>query len=129
MFWSSQPARALSRFCAADMAEPLAYRYGRFGTDARILLNGEESGNEGTAWAHVATGPASNHAYEVPALGRFSWENAVACPVSQDKTIVVGLDDSTPGQVYVYIGNKSTLGNDVEGWARPGAWARPRQHS
>ncbi|MBL7930795.1 MAG: choice-of-anchor D domain-containing protein, partial [Bacteroidia bacterium] len=47
-------------------------------------------------------------------LGRCSFENNVASPFPQDKTIVVGLDDSTPGQVYVYVGNKSTSGNTIE---------------
>lgn len=114
VFWASQPARAFNRFCSADLAAPTAYRSGALGTDARILLNGEEAGNEGTAWAHVATGPSINHSYELPALGRFSWENAVACPVAQTKTIVVGLDDSSPGQVYVYVGDKSTTGTEAD---------------
>lgn len=38
----------------------------------------------------------------------------MACPVAQAKTIVVGLDDSSPGQVYVYVGTKASTGNDVE---------------
>lgn len=114
VIWVSEPARAWNRFCSADMAAPTAYRFGALGTDARILLNGEESGNEGTGWAHIATGPGTNRSYELPALGRFSWENSVACPVAQAKTIVVGLDDSSPGQVYVYVGTKTSSGSDVD---------------
>ncbi|MEZ5963620.1 MAG: phytase [Planctomycetota bacterium] len=112
--WSSQPARALSRFCSADLALPSAFRFGTLGTDARIFLKGEESGTEGTAWAHIATGPAMDQMWELPALGRFSWENCVACPYQQLKTIVIGQDDTTPGQVYVYVGTKLSTGTDIE---------------
>lgn len=38
----------------------------------------------------------------------------MAHPHAGDKTIVVGLDDSTPGQVYVYVGDKKSNGNAVE---------------
>ena len=111
--WSSQPPRALSRYCSADLALPGAYRFGALGTDARIHLNGEESGSEGTAWAHILTGPTANASFELPSLGRMSWENSVACPYPQVKTLVVGLDDSTPGQVYVYVGTKTASGDDI----------------
>ena len=46
--------------------------------------------------------------YELPALGKMSFENSPANPDTGDKTVVVSLDDSTPGQVYVYAGDKST---------------------
>ena len=29
-------------------------------------------------------------------------------------TVVIGLDDTTPGQVYVYVGTKTGAGNDFE---------------
>jgi len=114
VYWSSQPARAISRFCSGDLAAPGAYSFGNLGTTARIHMNGEESGNEGTAWAHIVTGSAANTSWELPALGKFSWENSVANPYSQQKTIVMGTDDSTPGQVYMYVGNKISTGNDIE---------------
>lgn len=43
-----------------------------------------------------------------------SWENAVARPGAGDKTVVVSLDDSRPGQIYVYVGVKQPSGNPVE---------------
>jgi secreted PhoX family phosphatase len=43
-----------------------------------------------------------------------SYENAVAHPDSGDRTIVVNLDDSTPGQVYVYVGTKKRTGSPVD---------------
>jgi hypothetical protein len=35
-------------------------------------------------------------------------------PDSGDTTIVVGLDDGTGGQVYVYVGHKQATGTAVE---------------
>lgn len=102
------------RFCSADMAAPSAYKFGNLGTDARIHMNGEENGNEGRAWAHIATGSGMNSSWELPRLGKFSWENSIASPYAQAKTVVMGNDDSTPGQVYMYIGDKQATGNDIE---------------
>lgn len=109
-------AYAFGRFCSADLASPSAYYNANtaLGSQARIFMNGEETGNEGKGFAHIVTGPEAGTSYELPALGKFSWENAVSCPTPADKTIVAGLDDSTPGQVYFYIGNKTNTGNEVE---------------
>jgi hypothetical protein len=62
----------------------------------------------------VATGDEKGTTYELPYLGKFSWENSVAHPSAGDKTIVVGLDDSSPGQVYLYAGDKQDSGNAAE---------------
>jgi hypothetical protein len=110
------PLLFLNRFCSADLPSVSAYYNGKtgLGTEERIFMNGEESGNEGRAFGHIVTGLSGGTSYELPALGKFSRENSVACPVSADKTIVAGLDDSTPGQVYFYIGTKTNSGSDVE---------------
>jgi hypothetical protein len=101
-----------SRFCSADLAAPSAFfnQATGLGFDGRIFLNGEESGIEGRAWAHLLNGTS----YQLPRLGRFSWENSVANPASSDKTIVAGTDDSTPGQVYIYVGTKTSSGSPVD---------------
>ena len=52
--------------------------------------------------------------YQLPRLGRASWENSVANPSTGLKTVVVGMDDTTPGQVYVYVGTKTNTGSPVE---------------
>jgi phosphodiesterase/alkaline phosphatase D-like protein len=108
---------ALSRFCSADLA-PVNALYNSatgLGTAERIFLNGEESGAEGRAFAHIVTGASAGNSYELPYLGKFSWENAVASPTVSNKTVVAGMDDnSTNGQVYFYIGTKSNTGTDVE---------------
>lgn len=104
------------RFCSADLPDVSALynpTTGR-GTRSRLFLNGEETGIEGRGMAHVVTGPDAGVSYDVPAIGKFSWENSLACPFPQDKTIVVGTDDGTGGQVYIYIGNKRSSGNEVE---------------
>jgi hypothetical protein len=107
---------AIGRLCSADLALPSAFfdaASGK-GTLDRIYLTGEEVGAEGRAFAWIATGSEEGNVYELPWLGKFSWENAVASPDSGEKTVVVGLDDSTPGQVYVYVGDKRSDGNAVE---------------
>jgi secreted PhoX family phosphatase len=73
-------------------------------------MDGEEVGAEGRAFAHSLDGTS----WELPRLGKFSWENSVASPNTGDRTVVVGLDDSTPGEVYVYAGDKTTSGSPVE---------------
>nr|MBA3323048.1 DUF839 domain-containing protein [Pyrinomonadaceae bacterium] len=80
------------------------------GFDGRIFMNGEEIGAEGKAYGNLLDGTT----YELPRLGKFSWDNSVANPATGDKTVVVGTDDSTPGQVYIYVGDKTNTGNEVE---------------
>jgi hypothetical protein len=79
-----------------------------------MFMNGEESGSEGRAFGHVVTGPGAGLSYELPSLGKFAHENVVASPYEQDKTVVVGMDDGTGGQVYVYVGTKKDRGNEIE---------------
>lgn len=109
-------ASLFSRFCSADLASPTAYfnAISGLGTRERLFLSGEEKGPEGRAVGHVVTGANNGTTYELPALGKFSWENAVANPFMQDKTIVAGTDDATPGQVYFYVGNKTNTGTEVD---------------
>ena len=116
--------RAIGRLCSADLPLPSAFfdRKSGEGYIGRIFMDGEEvaidpndpSGNGGRAFAHVVTGPGAGISYELPSLGEFAWENSVASPYEQGKTVVIGMDDSTPGQVYVYIGKKKDKGNEIE---------------
>ena len=113
---------AFNRLCSADLPELTAFYDAASGKgyDGRIFMNGEESGAEGRAFAHFVTGPEAGSSYELPFLGRFSWENSVAHPNLGDRTVVIGQDDSAPtasvpnnGQVYVYAGDKSATGSSV----------------
>jgi hypothetical protein len=104
------------RFCSADLPAVSAF-YNKTtgkGTQERIFMNGEESGAEGRGVGHIATGTNAGVSYELPALGKYSWENSVASSYESDKTVVVGLDDATPGQIYFYIGTKTTTGTEIE---------------
>jgi hypothetical protein len=90
-------------------------------------MHGEEGGI-GIQLGTVVSGPNAGNSY---ALGKFnlstnnsgltglgSWENAVASPFAQDKTVVVGLSDGGTGimnnSVSVYVGTKQSTGSEVE---------------
>ena len=114
---------AWSRFCSADLASKKAFFSHGKGTQDRLYLNGEET-NDGRAWAHIATGPDKGQSWQLPRLGRMNFENVVASPHPQLKTIVMGLDDGSantnpissnfPSELYVYVGTKTNSGNPVE---------------
>jgi hypothetical protein len=110
------PGGGFSRFCSADLPAPSAFYNAATGkgTTERIFMNGEENGNEGRLMAHIVTGPNGGTSWELPYLGKFSSENSVANPATGDKTVVAGMDDATPGQVYFYIGTKTNTGTEIE---------------
>ena len=55
------------------------------------------------------------NSYDLPRLGKFSHENSVTHPNTGDKTVVVGLDDTSPrGQVYIYVGTKTSSSQPIE---------------
>jgi len=115
----------LNRFCSADLPDVTAFYNSAsgLGTTERIFMSGEESSN-GRAFAHVVTGAAAGTSWELPWAGKFAWENYVASPFAQDKTIVMGLDDSSrnfsavpagqPSEVYVWVGEKQATGLDID---------------
>jgi hypothetical protein len=112
-------SESFGRFCSADLAKKTAFFNSASGlgfNEGRIFLNGEENGANGRAFAHIIQGRGNSATYELPKLGRFSWENAVASPFEKDKTIVAGLDDGSLGssKVYFYIGTKQSQGLPVE---------------
>lgn len=102
----------LSRLCSADLPGKDAFYDRRTGTGTRerIFMSGEESGTEGRVFAHLLDGTS----YELPRLGRFSWENSVANPDARGATVVAGTDDGLDGQVYVYVGSKAKTGTTVQ---------------
>ena len=106
---------AIARLCSADLPAVSAFydTNSGLGTKNRIFMNGEENGSEGRGFGTIVTGKDAGLAYDLPRLGKFSWENSVANPASGKLTIVAGTDDSTPGEVYMYIGTKQKKGNDI----------------
>lgn len=106
---------ALNRLCSGDLPKRTAFFLNsNVATAPQIFLSGEEAGAEGRAFAHIASGAEAGTSHELPALGNFSWENAVARPHPSRLTVVAGLDDSTPGQVYFYVGSKQRVGSTIE---------------
>jgi hypothetical protein len=120
------------RFCSGDLAAEGAFFAKGKGTQERIYLAGEETTtvvnntvvDQGRAWARIATGPYTGETWQLARLGRMAYENAVASPYPQEKTVVVLLDDSAqstagvigasvPSEVYVYIGNKEKNGHPI----------------
>jgi RTX calcium-binding nonapeptide repeat (4 copies) len=102
-------AAAIGRLCSADLPAETAFFNPETGlgyNGGRIFLSGEEIGNEGRAFAHFVTGTEAGHSYELAWLGNMSYENQLANPNTGDKTVVALTDDSTPGQVYFYVGDK-----------------------
>ena len=132
MMWNgttwAAPATAYAylRPCSADLPSIDAFydASSSTGYNGRIFLNGEETGAEGKAFAFIATGDVNEigKAYELPHHGKYSYENLLArtnygsTPGAANllQTVVVGTDDTTPGEVYVYIGAKTNTGNAIE---------------
>jgi autotransporter-associated beta strand protein len=132
MMWNgttwAAPATAYAylRPCSADLPKLSAFWDASTSTgyEGLIFLNGEETGAEGKAFAFIATGDPTEigKAYELPHHGKYSYENLLArsnygsTPGAANllQTVVVGTDDTTPGELYVYIGTKTNTGNAVQ---------------
>jgi hypothetical protein len=124
-----QGTTAWERLCSADLADPGAFRWRGWGTTDRIYMNGEETRppftpDHGRAWARIASGPHKGETWELPRLGRMSFENVVASPHPQLKTVVMLLDDAAastspvspnvPSELYLYVGMKQEHGTPIE---------------
>ena len=107
---------ALARLCSADLPAVSAFYDAAtgLGTQARLFMNGEETGAEGRALAWIVNGPEAGRIYELPRLGKFSMENSLANPASGSRTVTIGTDDSATGQLYVYVGTKQKTGTEIE---------------
>jgi len=121
---------AFNRLCSADLAKQTAFYNAAtgLGTQEKIFLNGEEGGSTGKVQATVVTGASAGNSYT---LGKFNlstngsgltgvggWENALANPYAQDKTIVIGNNDGGTGimtnSLAVYVGTKTSAGSVVD---------------
>jgi hypothetical protein len=132
-----QGSIAYDRFCSGDLAPRSAYFakswFGRFGTKSRIFLSGEETSppfaaDHGRVFAHIVSGPDKNESYELPRMGKMAFENALASPYPQPRTVVMLMDDAgretnvttanvcrsqgqsgciePPSELYMYVGFK-----------------------
>jgi hypothetical protein len=135
--WTGPASWAFERLCSADLPAQSAFfnaATGR-GTTELIFMDGEETRppftsagvvRYGKGFAHIVSGGQNGESYELNDVGEMSFENVVASPFPQDKTVVVSLDDSTnsfattpdpsnpPSEVYVYVGEKSATGNPIQ---------------
>jgi hypothetical protein len=121
---------SFNRFCSGDLPKVSAfYNHATgLGTQQRIYMHGEESGTTGFQQATVVTGPDAGKSY---VLGKFNlstngsgltgvggWENALANPYPQNKTVVIGDNDGGTGimsnSVAVYVGTKQSTGSEVD---------------
>ena len=121
---------AFNRFCSGDLPPVSAFFNAAtgLGTQARIYMHGEEGGSTGFQMGTVVTGASAGNAY---VLGKFNlnqngsginavgaWENSLASPFAQDKTVVVSNSDGGSGimtnTVSVYVGTKQAVGSEVD---------------
>ena len=123
-------ALAFNRFCSADLPPDSAFYNAAsgLGTQERIFMHAEESGTNGWQQATVVTGPARGNSYTLPEFnlstngsgltGVGARENALANPLPQDLTIVMGNNDGGTGimndSVAVYVGTKQSTGTVVD---------------
>jgi hypothetical protein len=108
---------AFNRFCSADLADQSAFYNAETGlgyNGGRLFLNGEESGAEGRAFAHIASGAEAGNSYELAGMGNLAFENVVANAHTGDRTVVAAMDDGTGGQVYFYVGDKKAAGSALD---------------
>jgi hypothetical protein len=107
-----------SRFCSADLAAPPAFFNSKTGKglrNIRLFLNGEEdSKGRPRGFAHLVGGSQHGTSYELPLLGNHPFENLIASPHEQDKTILAATEDGGANKVYFYVGEKQAKGNAVE---------------
>jgi hypothetical protein len=111
------------RHCSGDLPKQGAFWHQGKGTLERIYMNGEEV-SQGRAWARIATGPHAGEAWQLPRFGHMAYENAVASPYPQPKTVVMLTDDGAlstapiasafPSEVYCYVGTKTNCGSTID---------------
>jgi len=113
--FATNSAYAFSRFCSADLPAATAMfnattSMGVPTTTARLFFNGEETAGK-SPLMHVVDGTFAGQSVELPALGQLNYENLLACPTAQDKTVIIGQDDNsvTNSFVTVWVGNKGAL--------------------
>lgn len=109
-----QHSKFLDRFCSATLRQTGAFTYRQsassalLGYSGRVFLTGEETGDEGRAFALNSTGQL----VQLPKLGLGSWENLTPSLKSSLATVVVGTEDNAANnsQLRLYVGKKLATG-------------------
>jgi hypothetical protein len=100
---------AIGRLCSGTLTDPgqlYNERTGR-GYLGQIFFPNEETGIEGRAFGTLEDGTTK----QLPRLGLFSYENAAPAANRSDTTLVMGNEDSSDGQLRVYVGDKRRRGD------------------
>ncbi len=112
------PGVVFSRFCSADLPAVSAlfnHVTGKGFSEGRVFLDGEEVSG-GRAFAHIVSGRQHGTSYQLPRITGNSYENLLASPYEQDKTVVIADNDGSlnASKVYVYVGQKQTQGSPID---------------
>lgn len=113
-----QHSRFLDRFCSATLRQTGAFTYrasassALLGYSGRVFLSGEETGDEGRAFALNSTGQV----VQLPKLGLGSWENLTPALKPSLATVVIGTEDNSASnsQLRLYVGKKLSSGKWFE---------------
>jgi len=123
---------AWQRFCSSDLAAPSAYYNAAtgLGTQVRLFTVGEETSgdaqgnNQGRGFAFEIDGTNAGRATELYKFGNIAYENILASPFAQDKTVVFNMDDAdrnfssnaadAPSQLFLYVGDKTNSLDAIE---------------
>ncbi|MFM7641348.1 MAG: choice-of-anchor I domain-containing protein [Cyanobium sp.] len=100
-----------TRFCSANLSEPLQFGGGRGFVD-RLYFAGEEGG----PGRFFALDTANADLHHLPALGRGGWESAVAVDTGSANTVALMLFDDTSGTanyLYLWVGTKDPSSGDL----------------
>jgi len=106
---------ALYRLCSGSLAQPGSLRHlaSNTGTVNPVYFANEEGGDNSRVFG---VDVPSGVAYQLPELGRASWEIINLASGTGQKTITVGNEDGSDNgsQVWVYEGLKKRTGNVVQ---------------
>ena len=103
-----QPAQ-FGRWCSSSLTDPgqLYNKKSGRGYARQIYFGNEENGDEGRDFGITTDGQAQ----QLPRLGLFSWENTLVGLNEGDVTYTHGQEDTSGGQLWIYIGRKLRHGN------------------
>jgi Ca2+-binding RTX toxin-like protein len=110
------------RFCSGDLPVQTALYNSvtGLGSQSHIYFTGEETSPSistpigGRPTATIVDGNGAGTTYELARLGNMAYENVVANPLEQNKTVVALSDDETGGEIYIYVGDKQSTGTEID---------------
>lgn len=105
------PDAGISRLCSAFLADE------DVDFDRPVYLAGEEARSPRTfdGLGGLAFATFEGAAWTLPRFGRAPWENVVVAPFTDEKTVVMLLEDRSvlDSQLYMYVGEKDRRADDA----------------